>query len=118
MFLSWHHWILILSALSSFVGLCWLCADCRNDLNDLTDAESTHQTLFRMAFAAWLMYCAAVLGETLCLNFADECGLRVLSALSYVVTFCCVLGIPLHAIEQLQHKSVAPNSGYLENRRP
>jgi hypothetical protein len=115
MFLSWHHWILVLSALCSFVGLCWLCAD-RND--NLTDAETTHQTLFRMAFAAWLMYCASTLGEALCQNFAEDCGLRVLSALSYVVTFCCVLGLPLHAIEQLQRKPIASDSGYLENRRP
>jgi hypothetical protein len=115
MVLSWHHWILGLSALSSYVGLCWLCAE-GND--DVTDAEAIHQTLFRMAFATWLMYCAAALGTALCPTNVDIVGLRVLSALSYLITFCCVLGIPLHSIEQLQQKMMAGNSGFLENKRP
>jgi hypothetical protein len=104
MVLAWHHWILICSALGSLLGLYWLCLD---QTDAPTDAEITHQTLFRMTFANWLMYCAATLGQCFCAEADAPCGLGILRVLAYILTFCSVLGVPLHSIEQAQQQTVS-----------
>ncbi|HLO85723.1 MAG TPA: hypothetical protein VK203_12055 [Nostocaceae cyanobacterium] len=62
------------------------------------NAQETEEILLRMSFSYWLVYCAAFGIEKL---FAPcweglSMTLKITTALSYFLTFSCVLSLPLH----------------------
>ncbi|WP_404784616.1 hypothetical protein [Altericista sp. CCNU0014] len=97
--LSWHDSILLVSCFASVAGLYFYG---RSQAEDPTDAEAAHETLVRLSFVYWLVYCASNWGEQICASSSQglACSLRVLGLFSYILTFSCVLSVPLHAIEQ------------------
>ncbi|MGB8700030.1 MAG: hypothetical protein WCD18_11495 [Thermosynechococcaceae cyanobacterium] len=97
--LSWHDYLLITSCLTSAVGLTVFC---HCPIPEPNAAEATQETLVRMTFIYWMLYCLSRLGQLWCDSTAQDfvCSLRVLALLSYVLTFCCVVSLPLHTIEQ------------------
>lgn len=74
----------------------------RSPIENPTEAQSTQETLVRLSFVYWTVYCFAHWGEKICAASPHgiACSLRILMLLSYVLTFCCVLSLPLHFIEQ------------------
>jgi hypothetical protein len=97
--LSWYDSALLISGLASVVGLCFFC---QPQTVELTEAEAAQETLVRMTFVYWLVYCGAKFGEYVCAAGPQDwiCSLHLLRLLSYLLTFCCVLSLPLHLIEQ------------------
>ena len=97
--LSWHDSVLLVSCVASVAGLYFYG---RSPIEDPSDAEAAQETLTRLTFVYWLVYCFAHWGEQFCTAFPQSpaCSLRILMLLSYILTFCCVLSLPLHLIEQ------------------
>jgi hypothetical protein len=97
--LSWHDYLLLLSGLASVAGL-YLC--CEPQAEDPTEFEAARETLVRMTFVYWFVYCSSKLGEQVCVAASQglTCSLHLLGLLSYLLTFCCILSLPLHLIEQ------------------
>lgn len=64
----------------------------------IDDFQETEQSLLTMSFAYWLVYCIAFGMEKVFLfNWeAVIITLRITTALSYFLTFSCILSLPLH----------------------
>ncbi|WP_017652452.1 hypothetical protein [Fortiea contorta] len=62
------------------------------------DVEETERILFRMSFSYWLVYCFAFGIEKLVLPHWEmlQMTLKITAALSYFLTFSCILSLPLH----------------------
>jgi hypothetical protein len=89
----------VISGIASVTGLYFYG---RSPLESLSEAKAVRETLVRLTFAYWIVYCCAHWGERACIDFSLSltCSLRLLMLLSYILTFCCVLSLPLHLIEQ------------------
>jgi hypothetical protein len=102
--LSWHDYLTLLSCTTSFMGLWFCCKDQTQtaQTQELSEAEAMSETLVRMTFVYWTLYCIAHWTAKLCSSIPQDlaCSLHILTLLSYLLTFCCVLTIPLHLIEQ------------------
>ncbi|BAY81167.1 hypothetical protein NIES267_06420 [Calothrix parasitica NIES-267] len=63
-----------------------------------TEMEQTEKILFRMSFSYWLVYCIAFGIEKIVLPFPEAVvmSLRMTTALSYFLTFSCIICLPLH----------------------
>ena len=63
-----------------------------------TEMQETEKILFRMSFSYWLVYCVAfgIEKTVLPLGEAVLMSLRMTTALSYFLTFSCVICLPLH----------------------
>jgi hypothetical protein len=61
-------------------------------------ADETEESLLRMSFAYWLVYCFAFGIEKIVFPEWDAVVvmLRITTVLSYFLTFSCILSIPLH----------------------
>lgn len=97
--LSWHDAVLLVSCFTSIAGLYVFG---RSHIEEPTEAEAAHETMVRLSFVYWIVYCCAYWGERICAASAPdlECSLRILALLSYILTFSCVLSVSLHGIEQ------------------
>jgi hypothetical protein len=97
--LSWHEYLVILSCFTSMGGL---IACGRAEDKDPTEAEAMQDTLIRMTFVYWIVYCISSFSDRIDTVMPQDlaCSLRILALLSYVLTFCCVLTLPLQLIEQ------------------
>ncbi len=97
--LSWHDAVLLVSCFTSVAGLYFFG---RSQIEDPTDAEAAHETLVRLSFVYWIVYCCANWAEQICAASSQDvqCSLRILALLSYILTFSCVFSVPLHVIEQ------------------
>ena len=101
--LNWHDYSVLISFTACITGLCLISDGNETQANDL---EETEQTLFKMSFTYWMVYCVAfgiqkiVLPdwEILLLN------LKLTAALSYFLTFACIVCLPLHrfAVRQVE----------------
>ncbi|AFY33839.1 hypothetical protein [Calothrix sp. PCC 7507] len=62
------------------------------------DVEETERILFRMSFSYWLVYCIAFGLDKIALPHWEtlQMTLRITTALSYFLTFSCILSLPLH----------------------
>ncbi|MBE9206334.1 hypothetical protein IQ244_07370 [Nostoc sp. LEGE 06077] len=62
------------------------------------DIEETEKILFRMSFSYWLVYCVAFALEKVILPDWESVmiSLKITTALSYFLTFSCILSLPLH----------------------
>jgi hypothetical protein len=64
----------------------------------IDDFQETEQSLLTMSFAYWLVYCIAFgMEKVILFNWeAVIITLRITTALSYFLTFSCILSLPLH----------------------
>lgn len=102
-FSNWHTSILFLSFAACIAGLLLLLDTNNSQVDEL---EETEQILFRMTFTYWLVYCAAVGIQKIVLPDWEILllSLKITSALSYFLTFACILCLPLHrlAVRQVE----------------
>jgi hypothetical protein len=103
-FISWHDWILVISSIASVAGLYFYG---RSPIKVPSEAEAAQETLVRLTFVYWIVYCCAHWGEQACTALSPSltCSLRLLMLLSYLLTFCCALSMPLHLIEQRRRQA-------------
>lgn len=89
-----HEFVVAISSIACIVGL-WLLKD---DNQAIDDFQATEESLLRMSFAYWLVYCIAFGIEKVFLfdGEAVMITLRITTALSYFLTFSCILSLPLH----------------------
>lgn len=97
-----HEFFVAISFVACIAGLILLW-------ENKTEAESSEDTeiiLFRMSFSYWLVYCFAFGIEKLFLLESEILitTLRITTALSYFLTFSCILSLPLHrfAVRQIE----------------
>lgn len=97
--LAWHDGVLLLSCVTSLVGLCWVC---QSPIAEPTEAEAAQETMVRLTFVYWMVYCLAHWASQLCDGSPHPvaCSLRLMTLFAFLLTFCCVFSLPLHWIEQ------------------
>lgn len=97
-----HGFVVAVSSIACIVGLV-LLRDCKQQKNEATETE---EILLRMSFSYWLVYCIAFgIEKVLVPNWEElTMTLRITTALSYFLTFSCVLSLPLHkfAVRQIE----------------
>jgi hypothetical protein len=97
-----HEFVVAVSFVACIVGLILLW----NSKQQKDDAEETELILFRMSFSYWMVYCVAFGIEKIVLPDWEALlmTLKITTALSYFLTFSCILSLPLHkfAIRQVQ----------------
>lgn len=91
-----HDSVVAVSFVACIVGLLLLWE--RKQNND--EAEETEKVLFRMSFSYWLVYCVAFAIEKVVLPDWEIVlmALRITTALSYFLTFSCIVSLPLHKL--------------------
>jgi hypothetical protein len=89
-----HDSVVAISFLASILGLLLLW----NSKQKEDDAEITELILFRMSFSYWLVYCLAFGIEKIVLPHWETVimTLKITTALSYFLTFSCIVSLPLH----------------------
>lgn len=93
--LSLHDVLIFLSFNACIAGLFLLSDTKQTQADDLEDSE---QMLFRMTFAYWIVYCVAASIQKIISPDWNILliNLKITAALSYILTFSCVLSLPLH----------------------
>ncbi len=73
---------------------------------DPTESEAMQETMFRLTFVYWTVFCLSSLCDRFCtlLPYDLSCRFKILSLLCFMLTFCCVFSLPLHLIEQYQRQ--------------
>ena len=91
-----HDFFVLLSFMACIAGLLLLWE--RKQQKD--EAEETERILFRMSFSYWLVYCVAFAIQKIVLPDWETImmSLRITAALSYFLTFSCVVSLPLHKL--------------------
>lgn len=89
-----HEFVVAVSFVACIAGLLLLW-DRKQPKDHL---EETEKILFRMSFSYWLVYCFAFGLEKLILPEWETVlmSVKITIALSYFLTFSCVLSLPLH----------------------
>lgn len=99
--LNWHDLLIFLSFTACIAGLSLLSDTKQTQTDEIEDSE---QMLLRMTFAYWMVYCVAIGLQKI--NLTDWhillVNLKITAALSYLLTFSCVLSLPLHRISVRQ----------------
>jgi hypothetical protein len=97
-----HEFVVAVSFVACIVGLILLW----NSKQQNDDAEETELILFRMSFSYWIVYCVTFGIEKIVLPNWEPLvmTLKITAALSYFLTFSCILSLPLHkfAIRQVE----------------
>jgi hypothetical protein len=114
---TWHHYLTLLSFFASVLGLYGVLQEehppeppiiqqpqsssrRRASLDyeaEEYEAEATHRAFWAMSFAYWIVYCVAKGAQ----NWIDPdwtivmLSLKWTAVLSYLLTFCCILSLPL-----------------------
>jgi hypothetical protein len=103
-YIHWHDFILATSLLAAVIGVGLLLSN--QLLSDqpsllISDQEATHQTLLRMIFIYWIVYCLAVGLQKLDLLQSQGWifSLKLTAILAYFLTFSSLLCLPLHHFE-------------------
>ncbi|MEM7555843.1 MAG: hypothetical protein AAF378_17445 [Cyanobacteria bacterium P01_A01_bin.84] len=91
-----HEFFVAISFCACFLGLILLWSD-RSEKNSI---EATEKVLFQMSFSYWLVYCISFGTQKAILPFTEALSttLKLTAALSYFLTFSCILILPLHRI--------------------
>lgn len=101
--LIWHDVLIFLSFIACIAGLLLLSDTKQTQADEL---EETEQILFRMSFSYWMVYCIAVGIQKIALPDWEILllSLKLTAALSYFLTFACIVCLPLHrfAVRQVQ----------------
>ncbi|BDA66335.1 hypothetical protein RIVM261_051670 [Rivularia sp. IAM M-261] len=89
-----HEFVVALSFLACVAGLALLW----NVKPEENEAVETERILFRMSFTYWLVYCIAFGIQKLVLPDWENVTttLKITTALSYFLTFSCIVSLPLH----------------------
>ncbi|OKH51885.1 hypothetical protein NIES2101_16480 [Calothrix sp. HK-06] len=89
-----HEFVVALSFLACIAGLALLW----NVKPEGNEAVETERILFRMSFTYWLVYCMAFGIQKLVLPDWENVAttLKITTALSYFLTFSCIVSLPLH----------------------
>ncbi|MBN3958455.1 MAG: hypothetical protein V7L22_30810 [Nostoc sp.] len=89
-----HEFVVAVSFVACIIGLLLLW-DGQQQTNDV---EETERILFRMSFSYWLVYCVAFGLEKMVLPNWESLlmTLKITTALSYFLTFSCIVSLPLH----------------------
>ncbi|MBD2666850.1 hypothetical protein B6N60_01069 [Richelia sinica FACHB-800] len=89
-----HDFVVAVSFVACIVGLLLLWGNQQKQ----DEAQETEQILLRMSFSYWLVYCVAFGIEKLVLPSYEGLAmtLKITTALSYFLTFSCILSLPLH----------------------
>jgi hypothetical protein len=89
-----HEFVVAISSVACILGL-WLLKDNNSAIDD---AQETEESLLRMSFAYWLVYCMAFGIEKIFLFDWEAIivSLKITLALSYFLTFSCILSLPLY----------------------
>jgi hypothetical protein len=89
-----HEFVVAVSAVACMVGLLLLW----DRKKEKDEVEVTEKTLLRMSFSYWLVYCLAFGIEKIVLPDWEglTMTLKITTALSYFLTFSCILSVPLH----------------------
>lgn len=103
----WCDFVVAVSFVACIVGLALLWEKKKPDNKQQKDeAQATEEILFRMSFSYWLVYCIAFGIEKIVLPHweAIHMTLKITTALSYFLTFSCIVSLPLHklAVRQVQ----------------
>jgi membrane glycosyltransferase len=97
-----HEFVVAVSFVACILGLLILW----NSKQQKDEMEETERILFRMSFTYWLVYCVAFGLEKMVLPSWEPIvmSLKITTALSYFLTFSCILSLPLHrfAIHQVE----------------
>ncbi|BAZ67184.1 hypothetical protein NIES4106_19380 [Fischerella sp. NIES-4106] len=97
-----HNFFVAVSFVACIIGLFLLW----DNKQQKDDADATEVVLFRMTFCYWLVYCVAFGIEKLVFPHweAIHMTLRITTALSYFLTFSCIVSLPLHkfAVRQVE----------------
>ncbi|KOP28164.1 hypothetical protein AMR41_01810 [Hapalosiphon sp. MRB220] len=97
-----HNFFVAVSFVACIIGLFLLW----DNKQQKDDADATEVILFRMTFCYWLVYCVAFGIEKLVFPHweAIHMTLRITTALSYFLTFSCIISLPLHkfAVHQVE----------------
>ncbi|BAY09037.1 hypothetical protein [Calothrix sp. NIES-2098] len=97
-----HEFVVVVSFIACILGLLMLW-DSKQQKDEM---EETEQILFRMSFTYWLVYCVAFGLEKIILPSWEPVvmSLKITTALSYFLTFSCILSLPLHrfAVHQVE----------------
>lgn len=98
-----HEFVVAVSFVACIAGLLLLW-DSKQQAQE--DREETEQILLRMSFSYWLVYCVAFGLEKVAVPSWEPIlmTLKITTALSYFLTFSCVLSLPLHrfAVHQIE----------------
>jgi hypothetical protein len=89
-----HEFVVVVSFLASIAGLALLWNIKPSD----NETEETERILFRMSFSYWLVYCVAFGVQKLIIPDWENIAmtLKLTTALSYFLTFSCIVSLPLH----------------------
>ncbi|MEM6399331.1 MAG: hypothetical protein AAF757_03745 [Cyanobacteria bacterium P01_D01_bin.116] len=89
-----HDFFVMLSFVACVAGLALLWDKEQFE----TEMQETEKILFRMSFSYWLVYCIAFGIQKIVLPSGEviTMSLRMTTALSYFLTFSCILCLPLH----------------------
>ncbi|MEO3705148.1 hypothetical protein [Trichormus azollae] len=89
-----HEFIVTVSFMACIVGLVLLW----DSKIEKDEARASEEVLLRMSFTYWLVYCVAFGIEKMILpNWEGlTTTLNITRALSYFLTFSCILSLPLH----------------------
>ena len=101
--LNFSDAIAFISAIACIAGLLLLSGANSAEVNELEEAE---QNLLQMSFTYWLLYCICLGLQKITLPDWDVLvmSLKLTAALSYFLTFACILCLPLHrfAVRQVE----------------
>jgi hypothetical protein len=97
--LSWHSGLQTVSCLAALVGLVWSISSDR--VQDSDQRRDNEETLLRMAFTYWIVFCLSVALQKLDLPPWDGLivGLKFTAMLTYCLTFSSIVCLPLHHFE-------------------
>ncbi|GAC1467739.1 MAG: hypothetical protein NVSMB70_13090 [Chamaesiphon sp.] len=93
--LSWHDYLVFISLFACIAGLLLLLNPNKAEAEDLATDE---RMLLLMSFTYWLVHCVAVGIQEFQLPDWDILllSLKLTAVISYLLTFSCVLSLPLH----------------------
>lgn len=107
--ISWHDALLVFSFFAAIAGLLLALSDKTTESNT---PEETDRALTLMIFAYWLVHCVAIGVQKLIIPEGDALltpewetaltSVRLTAVLSYLLTFACVLSLPLHRVSVRQ----------------
>ncbi|UBF25465.1 hypothetical protein K9N68_28390 [Kovacikia minuta CCNUW1] len=96
---SWHIYLMFFSALAAIAGLTLLL-----DKNHPKDAEGTERVLLLMIFTYWLVHCSAIGAQKLIPTEWETLllSVKLTGLIAYLLTFACVISLPLHKVSVRQ----------------
>ncbi|MBD2203603.1 hypothetical protein H6G33_23160 [Calothrix sp. FACHB-1219] len=99
-----HEFVVAVSFVACIVGLLLLWDS--KQQTQKNELEETEEILLRMSFSYWLVYCVAFGIEKVMLPSWEPMlmTLKITTALSYFLTFSCILSLPLNrfAVHQVE----------------